>query len=494
MNDSLIIQNHTLLEHFKQHLDLPENNDIIFSAPFGTGKTCFLRDDFTEKMQAQYNVIHLYPVNYSVASNEDIFELIKYDILFDLMVKFGNVIENLDDLQIDKGLAIQLYIQNNFKAFDFIQQIFKSTTKLGKSISDVLDILKLEKGKYEVFVEELKSNEYDTIRKYLESFDSKKGSLEFDAISALLKEILTRIKGQKDNILIIDDLDRIDPEHIFRIFNVLSAHRDHVTQKNKFGFDKVILVCDIENIHRIYEHRYGRNVDFQGYINKFYSKSIYEFDNSRLISEKLFDYLDNLKYGHFEREYDFYKLSINNRDSFYLVVHTFLHIFVSKNILSLRSLKNVSEVIVPNKSFYDRKRSAYYNYIYNFKFLMLIEYLSCFLGSRKHLIQAIDELVSRNLDGDLMTLGIKKYDHFEIIREFLEMIIKVDTMEDDNRGELEYHIKGSNLMVKYEKESKGYDMPCYINEDDVSEKLLPIDIIKAFEAGLKIVESRKLLA
>src|SRR5690606_11083880 len=109
------------------------------------------------------------------------------------------------------------------------------------SISDILDLLKLEKERFDEFYEGLKNNEYDTIKAYLESFENGKGAKEFDAISALISEILTRIKADtKQNILIIDDLDRIDPEHIFRIFNLLSAHRDYQTSKHKFGFDNVI--------------------------------------------------------------------------------------------------------------------------------------------------------------------------------------------------------------------------------------------------------------
>src|SRR5690554_5891 len=99
MNQHLTIKNDTLLEEFLQHLQIIENNDIILSAPFGTGKTHFLKEDFTPKTLGQYNVIHLFPVNYSVSSNEDIFELIKYDILFEIMLKFGDQLTKAEDFQ-----------------------------------------------------------------------------------------------------------------------------------------------------------------------------------------------------------------------------------------------------------------------------------------------------------------------------------------------------------------------------------------------------------
>lgn len=498
MNDNLIIQNHTLLDHFKQHLDLPENNDIIFSAPFGTGKTYFLRDDFTEKMKERYNVIHLYPVNYSVASNEDIFELIKYDLLFDLMLKFGEQIENLDDLQIDKGLAIQLYIQNNFKAFDFIQQVFKSTSKLGKNISDVIDILKLEKSKYERFVEELKSNEYDTIKNYFESFKSKKGLLEFDTISVLIKEILAKIKGEKENVLIIDDLDRIDPEHIFRIFNVLSAHRDQVTQKNKFGFDKVILVCDIENIKRIYEHRYGRNVDFQGYINKFYSRAVYEFDNRRYIKGQLSDYLKKLRYPSFSdlgRDYEKFNLSTNFGDGFYHVVHTCVLVFVTTGHLSLRSLKNLTELTFANKILTDPKYGGFHVNSSRYELFVLVGYLSNFFGTYERLKEATRAIVKELKDGNLMTLGVETSNFNIILRNLLQMTIDLEIMHDEcEEGQYEYTIEGSSLTVLYKVNRNGIESHVFIDPSAIDKSLYKLNFLQVLDHSLNIIEHRQLLS
>lgn len=89
--------------------------------------------------------------------------------------------------------------------------------------------------------------------------------------------------------MIIEDLDRIDPEHIFRILNVISAHYDQRYHDeyyhNKFGFDKIIIVSDYQNIKNIFHHRYGVDVDFDGYINKFYSTSPFHFNNNNAILE-----------------------------------------------------------------------------------------------------------------------------------------------------------------------------------------------------------------
>ena len=68
---------------FEKHLESPDNHRIIFSAKYGEGKTYFLKNIFfsSEENQKKYETVHLFSVNCAVASNEDIFELIKRDII-----------------------------------------------------------------------------------------------------------------------------------------------------------------------------------------------------------------------------------------------------------------------------------------------------------------------------------------------------------------------------------------------------------------------------
>ncbi len=87
-------------------------------------------------------------------------------------------------------------------------------------------------------------------------------------------------------------MDRIDPEHIFRIFNVFSAQFDLDKDENKFGFDKIILVCDLDNIRNIFANKYGQNVDFSGYIDKFYD-IIFNFEHTEEAVEFLKQMLIN---------------------------------------------------------------------------------------------------------------------------------------------------------------------------------------------------------
>ncbi len=81
-----------------------------------------------------------------------------------------------------------------------------------------------------------------------------------------------------------DDFDRIDPEHVFRILNIFAAYFDDNLYNgkgklNKFGFDKIIIVCDYNNLKSIFHHKYGSKTDFGGYINQFYSKKPFEVKN-----------------------------------------------------------------------------------------------------------------------------------------------------------------------------------------------------------------------
>lgn len=139
----------------------------------------------------------------------------------------------------------------------------------------------------------------ENIEEFVEKLSIQKGSIyENDIITQLIRQIIDFIKEkkQKQVVLVIDDLDRIDPEHIFRILNILSAHDNFCESGlNKFGIDKTIIVCDMSNIRNIYKAKYGIDVDFNGYIDKFYSKEIYHFDNTENVIKCVSDILCSMK-------------------------------------------------------------------------------------------------------------------------------------------------------------------------------------------------------
>ena len=69
------------IKDFKKHLK--SHPRTILSARFGDGKSFFLAAAQKE-LKRWYSFLTIYPVNYQVAENQDIFEYIKRDILFQL--------------------------------------------------------------------------------------------------------------------------------------------------------------------------------------------------------------------------------------------------------------------------------------------------------------------------------------------------------------------------------------------------------------------------
>ena len=221
------------IERFKTHLS--QNERVIFSARFGDGKTYFLKEA-KKKLSKDHYFITIYPINYSVAVNEDIFEYIKRDILIQLandnkleynkidLDALGKSICNLENLKQVASVILE--------AAELSSSKFEKATKFLKKIKDYYEEKKVLFNDYE------------------KTFKSQRGGIyEDDAYTGLIKQALNIIQGHVDIssgkrkcVLIIEDLDRIDPGHLFRILNVFGAHMDFEQVKNeeghnKFGFD-----------------------------------------------------------------------------------------------------------------------------------------------------------------------------------------------------------------------------------------------------------------
>ena len=274
---------------FKKHLEEPDNERIIFSAAFGTGKTYFLREFFLDNKD-KYLTIKLAPVNYSIASNEDIFRLIKFDILFELLAHHD--IKQPGKIKIRPDIFYGLKLAE--KADTFFTSIVTFLGTLNKDIKDTTEVitaLATIRSQVADFIgtsPEIPENPAVNafLQQMLEVYFH-----EADDITAFVETALDQLasavdkeKSARRKVLVIDDLDRLDPEHIFRLFNVFSAHFDYnKSTRNKFGFDAVIFVCDIKNIRNIFRSRYGDTTDFSGYIDKFFSQEIFFFNNEKSI-------------------------------------------------------------------------------------------------------------------------------------------------------------------------------------------------------------------
>ena len=286
---------------FEKFLDNPDNERIFFSGQFGIGKTFFLKE-FFESHPNEYEVYHLFPINYQISSNENIVEFLKYDILVELLKKYPKAFEEQKikgvkaNLKVfaafykDKGLGKHLFNLSLSLLSLSPDPFSQALSKLGRPLGDLVQVLK----GYNEFKQKYLSSDGAIIDEYLKTTESDYDRVATDHIEHLIRQKIKMEKRIKRNVLILDDFDRIDPEHIFRILNVLSAHLE--SSENKFGFDHIIIVGDIENLQSIFHHKYGDDTKFWGYFDKFFTIQPYHFNNVKAITERVPDLLRLIKY------------------------------------------------------------------------------------------------------------------------------------------------------------------------------------------------------
>lgn len=373
--EKIIVPNKNIDHGFKVHLSHAGNKRVLFSAPFGAGKSYFLEDFF--KNDGDFLSIRLHPIDYSVASNEDIFELLKHDIINALIEKYN---ESLDLKKEDFSnlLMAQEFIRNKMDFTGIGKAIFTALVPHGESIAKVGEELKKLNDDFNDFKAEINPDQEKIIKAYLADLKAKKGSIrENDAITGMIKDFVKRIKTANDNkpfIFILDDLDRLDPEHLFRLFNVFTAHHDSKSDSNKFDFDQLIFVCDVRNIHHMFKHKYGKKVDFSGYIDKFYSSHIFYFDFrqyfkdfvKKLILTK-YDFgqeFTDLIPAYIHKRHDFKDVS-DAKDGFIILNHI-INGLIDLDYIKIRSFERFQSYRMPNYKFdYGNNREVQaYDYYY----------------------------------------------------------------------------------------------------------------------------------
>ena len=374
-------------KRFEEHIDNQNNSRIFFSGIFGIGKTYFLEKFFSDNRN--YEPIFLRPVNYSISSNDDIIDYIKYDISFELLSK--NL--EFEKSTISKYLSTEYYIKEN--PLEAISILAKMSGKIGKTISNIVDGFKVLKENVETYQKKVEVDEKQELISFLEEKTEKEGSIYHEnRITALISLLIESLKieeegTKKRTVLIVDDLDRLDPEHIFRILNVFACHFDlGVSETNKFGFDKVVIVGDSENIRNIFHAKYGVNTDFNGYIDKFFSTEIYEFDNKPILKSFLYDYVPNLKVGQ----------SLYLKDSRSVVVkliYEILRDLIDARLLNLRTIKNSIDKEHVFTRFNLELGKGKLLSSYELKMVLIFELLLSVYGSTSALKLALEKLSKR---------------------------------------------------------------------------------------------------
>lgn len=282
MQDFVIDISQTLKD-FKHKLE--SEHRVVLSAGFGDGKTYFLIK-FQEKYADEYHFFTIFPAQYVIGTSEAIFEYIKRDILFQIVDK-GIITEEFDLAGMLKEMGE--YVNVSELASFFVSKPIAAL--LGTAVKQVKTIM-------------------TTINRhrisgpnYIDSFMSARGGLyENDAYTCMIRKCFEKMRAQdgKQIVLIIEDLDRIDPSSIFSILNIFGSHFDRhfvinaKEQENKFGVDRLITVMDFDKLALLYNHQYGEDGDgnFDGYISKYICSRPFRYsiraEARRLLTEKIY--------------------------------------------------------------------------------------------------------------------------------------------------------------------------------------------------------------
>lgn len=207
-------------------------------------------------------------------------EYIKHDIIFQL-VQEGYITEQTD--------------------FSKVASAIFTPENVGKLASRLLANIpggKLIAGAIEAGMEakERYDDEKKTVSRFMEGFQKEGSIYERDVYTEMIRLGLDegRRRDRKKWILIIEDLDRIDPKSIFRLLNVFGAHLDcryvsgEEAENNKFGFDKIVFVLDYWQTAAIYNQYFGIDSEnsWEGYISKFLSSKPFYFKSVAEIARK----------------------------------------------------------------------------------------------------------------------------------------------------------------------------------------------------------------
>jgi hypothetical protein len=445
----------TLEKDFSEHLEIPSNKRILFSGKFGKGKTTFLKY-FFEKNQEQYFTICLSPVHYSVATNQDIIRYIKYDILIEL-IKKGYTFERLD---INKWQALPFFIAANPEKL--ISSLLHFIPKVGKTLGELNEkIIAFVKELDKFITENKKKAAGNIIEKYITDIENEEGSIyENDFLTHVINEALEYYTVEKRKpVLIIDDLDRLDPEHIFRILNVFASQFDNYNYNasDKFIFAKTIIVCDVNNIRNIFENRYGKDVDYKGYIDKFFSIEPFNFSNNKSISESVRGFLNDLTIteGSISEKYS----NLIGQKPFNINIHYIIEELIKFDFLSLRALNNYfpnQKIIVPTGFLFRGKAISTHssNIVLEFKIL------NSLLGGYKKLANAINHLALANVNtANIFSFG--KLLHFYLATEKCQNNRGLDDTSKSPELELggyivRYKIEKSEIIVERRYDNTGF--------------------------------------
>jgi hypothetical protein len=424
-----------IYDKFEIHIRRQNNYRILFSGPFGVGKSTFLEWFFSnQQIQSEFEAYILSPVNYSIYSNEDILQYVKYDLIYKLVEKYP---EGFKSKFISMGNAIETYVEYN--KINVIVDLALLAPKYGKQAHQFLTIIKERWNEIQMIKKQAESSEF-LLNDFTSAIQRTHGSIyESDTTTSIIEDLLLGSHPEKEKVLIIDDIDRIDPHHVFRLFNVFSAHLDDYSRsgKTKFGFDRIVFVCDERNIRNIYRNAYGADVDYNGYIDKFYSKRIFYFSNRAKLELAIEKIVRTAKIHSPE-----IKVENRLRDSM-LYYHTLIPYVLVRLVkigeINIRTLSkwSQSEVVIPPKIFIYDHRTTMMNYTSDL--LIFLDVLYSIAGSTHQMENYLEELVGYNMSID--------YDAERVIADAI-LILSIPLHKMRRLAEFNYSIEGQESQYR----------------------------------------------
>lgn len=381
-------------ERFAKHIEPEDNRHIFFSGKYGVGKSTFVRN-FFEKHTDEYYSVFLTPVDYVVSSNENIFELIKADIIRHLFlaghlkkVKKSNTqkVKAIGKTSIKNSLRIIPSLLNSIDKLNVIDPFIANGVSM---VAELVEEIK------DIHTEAMSSLEdaADKLDKYNNEIQKQLGThLESNIISELIKDVIKEIAKSRKPVLIIDDLDRLDPEHIFRILNILSAHNNKDTDTNKFGFNKVIIIAHYESIKATYLHRYGM-IDFPGYIDKFHSQGVFKFQPNDVLRRFIKKEIGNTLPEYAKEALSYLLVEFVNNDS--IKFRTVIKALQTEALLSDTIIQTIEphEYVKQSKSLnllHENKTIKIH--LSSIPFLKVLQYLCFAFGGVDEVLNALDLL------------------------------------------------------------------------------------------------------
>ncbi|MDE0243544.1 MAG: P-loop NTPase fold protein [Candidatus Kaiserbacteria bacterium] len=377
VGSGMIIPIDPLFDHFKHHLEMLRNSRILFSGKFGIGKTFFI-ERFFKQYEEYYFWVRLRPTAYQIVGSEVLIETMKEDLMISIMEQGG-----------EKGPLSGHKEKSKMKKL--VKIGWKTASLLGR-VNPIANFIVAA-------IEEIK-----------ESF----GTITEEKI----RKMLCKVAGkEKKKVLVIDDMDRLDPEHIFRLFNVFSlfvGEDEEKTVAKRLGFDHVIFVADYNNLRSIFHHKYGAGTDSQGYLDKFYSKEVFEYDPKGIIAE----YMGTV-FGPQPNK------QVTDKTGQYISVWLSLFLlknFFRKNIINLRQVLNGLGTL----QYSQKRNSSGFSMIeereYGRPMKRTVSFLIKTVGSKKALVDAIKQ----SLSNDCEPIVDNKYgqsDMFDGLRDHCKFIV-----------------------------------------------------------------------